>query len=341
LFAVALGGFDRAPSTGALVPLATTMSHEAFAALDQHFTRAKRDARAVPEMARLEAMHRARLARPDGPVDTSQIALDGPHPRVTRRRIVGVPVLDISPAVEELPRKVLIHFHGGAFVVGSPDDTLHQILQLASLARVRIISVDYTLAPFAGWQTITTEAYAIAEAVLKEHGRNLDDLALIGESAGGNLATVTALQLQAIQGKAPAAVILWSPWADLTSAGDSRVTLAQTGELTFTYDGFLKQAAAFYAGSTDLHHPSISPVYAQFSAGFSATLIQVGTRELLLSDAVRLARTIDQSGGAVTLDVYEGMPHVFQRLVGTPESEIAINKSAKFLRQHFGLEPRP
>jgi epsilon-lactone hydrolase len=95
-----------------------------------------------------------------------------------------------------------------------------------------------------------------------------------------------------------------------------------------------KKLIAAYADPAHQRIPYASPIYGNFSKGFPPTLIQVGTKEILLSDSVRLYQALDQAGIPVKLDVYEGMPHVFQgSLVNTPESKIALSKMDNFLKQ--------
>ena len=109
----------------------------------------------------------------------------------------------------------------------------------------------------------------------------------------------------------PAAVVLWSPWSDITETGDAYITLKDTDPTLF-YPDSLSNAAAAYAAPADQTHPYVSPVYADYSLGFPPTLIQVGTKEIFLSNAVRHYQALDQAEQEVKLDLYEGMWHVFQ-----------------------------
>lgn len=104
----------------------------------------------------------------------------------------------------------------------------------------------------------------------------------------------------------------------------------------FISELILKNAGGAYANITDQKNPYVSPVYGNFSKGFPPTLIQVGTKEILLSDSVRLYQSLDQAGVPVKLDVYEGMPHVFQTsLYNTTESTLAISKTNEFLKEYL------
>ena len=136
----------------------------------------------------------------------------------------------------------------------------------------------------------------------------------------------------------PAAVVLWSPWADITDRGDSAITL-KNFEPDHLYDKHLKPSADAYADPKDQKHPYVSPVYGDYSKGFPPTLIQGGTREIFLSHFVRQYRAIDGAGGIAVLDLYDGMPHVFQiraELADAPETKTALKKMAAFLKRHLG-----
>jgi monoterpene epsilon-lactone hydrolase len=126
-----------------------------------------------------------------------------------------------------------------------------------------------------------------------------------------------------------------SPWADITDSEDPAVTLRHA-EPTYLYERHLKPAADSYADPKDQKHPYVSPVYGDFSKGFPPTLIQGGTKEIFLSHFVRLYQAIDQAGGTAKLDLYDGMPHVFQpRLADAPEGKAALRKMAAFLEHHL------
>lgn len=127
----------------------------------------------------------------------------------------------------------------------------------------------------------------------------------------------------------PAAVVLWSPWSDITETGDTYATLREVDFLR--YKEQLGPAAA-YASPADQKHPYVSPVYGDYAKGFPPTLIQGGTREIFLSNFIRQYQAIDAAGGEVKLDLYEGLPHVFQVLLAnTPESRLALRKMNDFL----------
>jgi acetyl esterase/lipase len=207
----------------------------------------------------------------------------------------------------------------------------------ATATGLRVISVDYTVAPAAKWPKVTDEVLAVLDGLRKE-GHKSKDIAIYGESAGGALAAGSVLKMRDRGQGMPAAVVLWSPWADITDSGDSAVTLKQFDPY-YVYEKHLKRAADAYADPKDQKHPYVSPVYGDYSQGFPPTLIQGGTREIFLSHFVRQYRAIDAAGGTASLDLYDGMPHVFQmrpELADAPETRAALKKMATFLKRNLG-----
>jgi acetyl esterase/lipase len=262
-------------------------------------------------------------------------ALKEYEPTLTERNLSGVPVLDIKPRGWTESRKVLVYLHGGAYTMASARSSLMKSALAADATGYRVIAVDYTVAPRAKWPRITDEVVAVVGALVKE-GHGLQDVGLFGDSAGGGMAPGVVLKMRDRNLGMPAAVVLWSPWSDITATGDTYVTLKHA-EPTYLYDTILKPSADAYADPKDQKHPYVSPVYGDYSKGFPPTLIQGGTKEIFLSNFVRQYQALDAAGQTVKLDLYEGMPHVFQgQLPEAPESKLALRKMRAFLRLHLG-----
>jgi acetyl esterase/lipase len=258
-------------------------------------------------------------------------------PAVKKRKLGGVWVLDIKPKGWKDNGKVLVHAHGGAYAMNSARSRLQSSVPAAHVTGLRVISVDYTVAPVGKWQKVTDEMLAAFEGLQKE-GYKLKDIAVFGESAGGGLVAGSVLKMRDRGLGMPAAVVLWSPWSDITNRGDSAITM-KSFDPNHLYDKHLKSAADAYADSKDQKHPYVSPVYGDYSKGFPPTLIQGGTREIFLSHCVRHYRAIDAAGGIAILDLYEGMPHIFQvrpEMADAPETKAALGKMKSFLKQHLG-----
>lgn len=265
------------------------------------------------------------------------------EPSITRRELGGVPVLDIKPKGWQDNGKVLIFTHGGAYALYSASSSLFSSVPVAHDTGTRVISVDYTLAPVARYEQVTDEVISVFQALLAE-GYRSKDIAMYGDSAGGALAAGAVLKMRdqalafGLSGfeAMPAAVVLWSPWSDITPTGDTYVTL-KDAELAYLYDRHLKPAADAYADPQDQKHPYVSPVYGDYTQGFPPTLIQGGTREIFLSNFVRHYQALDCAGQTVKLDLYEGMLHVFQgERPDLPESQLARKKVRDFLQEHLG-----
>ena len=252
---------------------------------------------------------------------------------VERIKLGGVPVLDIKPKGWQQTAKLLVYTHGGAYALFSASSTLVCAVPVAAETGYRILSIDYTLAPQAKFQTITDQVISVFEAIYRKHQPK--DVALYGDSAGGGMAAGTVLKMRDRGLDLPAAVILWSPWSDITEVGDTYQTLREADPV-LNYPLALKNAAGAYAPPEDQKHPYVSPVYGDYSKGFPPTLIQAGTKETFLSNAIRHYQAFDQAGIPVKLDLYEGMWHVFQAFPWwLPESKLARQKVGRFLKQNL------
>jgi epsilon-lactone hydrolase len=257
------------------------------------------------------------------------------QPTIVEQTRGGVPVLDIRPKDWQDDGRVMVYTHGGAYTFNSARSTLSSSVPVAQAAGLRVISVDYTLAPSSQWETTTDEVARVFESLLGD-GYTWDRIALYGDSAGGGLAAGSVLKMRDRGLGIPAALILWSPWADISDAGDTYATLAAADPL-LRYPGQLERSAAAYADPADHRHPYVSAVYADFAPGFPPTLIQAGTKEIFLSNAVRLYRALDLAGIPAVLDMYEGMPHVFQGILPeSTESQQAFARMGRFLDQFLG-----
>jgi epsilon-lactone hydrolase len=266
--------------------------------------------------------------------ELSQPIINSYQPNITETKLGGLQILDIKPKNWKDNGKVLVYTHGGAYTFGSANSTLGSPVLAANATGLRVISVNYTVAPFSKWNQTTDEIVSVIQALEDQQGYPLDDIAMFGDSAGGGLVAGSVLKMRDKGLGMPAAVVLWSPWLDLTGNGDTYFTLKDAYPY-LSYDSFLKNAAGAYADPADQKNPYVSPVYGNFSKGYPPTLIQGGTREIFLSEFVRLYQALDQAGIPVKLDIYEGMPHVHQYLYKTPESKIALSKMNDFLKTYL------
>jgi len=239
--------------------------------------------------------------------------------------IGGIPVIEVTPSKLASTDKIAVYTHGGAYVLNSAKAVIESAMLFGSETGLRVIAVDYTLAPHSKWQETTDQVVRVFKA-LAEQGFTADDIVLYGDSAGGGLAAGATLKMRDLGMEMPAALVLWSPWADISETGDTYVTL-RDAEPFFTYEHVLGPAALAYADAKDHKNPYVSPVYGDFEKGFPPTLIQGGTKEIFVSNFIRLYQALDQAGQTVKLDIYEGMPHVFVPILPkSVESQAAIAK---------------
>jgi monoterpene epsilon-lactone hydrolase len=241
----------------------------------------------------------------------------------------GVPVVTVRPREARAGAAAIAYVHGGGFTGGSAQANILTAAVAAATSGRVVHSIDYTLAPRASWRDILDEVARAWTVIRDRHGA----MGLIGDSAGGCIAAATTLLLRERSEPLPAALVLLSPVVDLASGGDTNRTLAAVDYLERRT---LEPSLRAYADPNDWSNPLVSPVHADFAPGFPPVLTQVGTREILLSDAVRLHRSLKAAGQKSRLEVYEGMPHVFQPLLfDTPEGKAAWAEIAAFWSEHL------
>jgi acetyl esterase/lipase len=244
----------------------------------------------------------------------------------------GVPVLTIE-AGGASTEAVLLWFHGGWYVMGSPRTSAGLSSEVARRTGARVVSVDYRLAPEHPYPAALQDARSAYQALL-DGGTDPRSVVFVGESAGGGLAAATMAGLRADGLPQPACAVLFSPWADLTLSGASMTSKA--GIDPSFVPGKVRVRAADYAGAADLADPSVSPVFADLT-GLPPLLIQAGSHEILLDDSTRLAARAAAADVAVTLDVTPGVPHLFQAFSAVlDEGDAALSRVAAFLRAHAG-----
>ncbi len=253
---------------------------------------------------------------------------------MTDLRLGDVPVVEVKPAQYRDDGTVLIHVHGGGFVQDSAHSALRGNALMAATTGKRVYSVDYTVAPEGRWPLVTDQVVAVYKALLAQ-GHPARSIGVYGDSAGGDIVAASTFKLRDQGVEIPGAMVLMSPATDLGMNGDTFVTLADADPVLNRTDE-LRLALSLYADPADWKNPYASPVYGDFTKPYPPVLIQAGTKERVLSDSVRLYQAIKTAGGEAELDLYEGMPHVFQSyLVGTPEQKAAYAEIKRFWQQHL------
>jgi acetyl esterase/lipase len=246
---------------------------------------------------------------------------------VTAAALGGVPTAEITTGGTE-PRHVVLYFHGGVYVLGDAFQAAGRAAQIGRRTRARVISVDYRLAPEHPYPAAVDDALAAYEALLR-NGTAPSDIAFAGESAGGALAVATLVNARDHGLPLPAAAFAMSPYADLTLSGTTMETKRAADPL-FTPEAFPPRVADYTAGH-DAALGLISPIFADLS-GLPPLIIQAGTHELLLDDAIRLARQAATADVEVTLDITPGVPHVFQAYHAIlDEAAAALDRAGQLL----------
>jgi acetyl esterase/lipase len=249
----------------------------------------------------------------------------------------GVGVLGTRPSVElELDGArstgVILYLHGGSYVVGSAETGAHLAAQLVRRTGTRAVSLDYRLAPEHPFPAAIVDAVAAYRDLL-DRGIPAQQIAVAGDSSGGGLGIAALLSARDAGLPAPAAAVVFSPWVDLSLAGASMTGRALSDPL-FSRER-MQPFAEHYLGAHDPRTELASPVFADLS-GLPPLLIQVGSHEVLLDDAVRLAAGAAQCDVDVTLAVTAGVPHVFQNFAGSlDEADAALDQAGSFLARQL------
>jgi epsilon-lactone hydrolase len=251
---------------------------------------------------------------------------------VTATALGAVPAAEISVDGVE-PRHVVLYFHGGVYALGGAEDPAGLASAIGRRTSAVVMSVDYRLAPEHPYPAAVDDALAAYEALL-DSGTAASDIALSGESAGGGLAVATLVNAREHGLPLPAAAFVMSPYVDLTLSGTSMETKREVDPL-FTRELFEPRVSDYTSGH-DAADGLISPVFADLS-GLPPLMIQAGTHEVLLDDAVRLAHQAATADVDVILDITARVPHVFQSFYPIlDEAATALDRAGQFLSAHLG-----
>ena len=224
--------------------------------------------------------------------------------------------------------RVLMYLHGGGYVFGGLDSHREIAWRLAQASGMRVLLVDYRLAPEHVFPAALEDATACYRWLLSE-GFEPARIAIGGDSAGGGLTVATLVNLKNLGLPQPSGAILLSPWTDLSLSGDS-IETNEAKDAMLSRAALLK-CAQYYLGERERRAPLASPLFADLS-GLPPVLIHVGSTEMLCSDAQRLAEKWESAGGEASIEIWPKMPHVFQVLAARiPEGAQAIVKLGEFL----------
>lgn len=274
------------------------------------------------------------VAQPYTPLALQRLAMDnaalamrsprGLHSEQTR--LGNIPSRRLQPAKARTDRH-LLYLHGGAYILGSSRSHTPLAGQLAHAAGAIAWLIDYRLAPEHPYPAAVDDTVAAYRTLLDQGHSNIT---LAGDSAGGGLALAATLAIRDAGLPMPAALVLLSPWTDLTLSGASMARKHRDDPMLSPL--WLEQAAGFYAGNTPRTAPGISPVFADF-AGFPPIRVHVGSEEVLLDDATFLGERARQSGIDAGVRVFDGLWHVFQAQAGLlAEADESLQELGEFIR---------
>lgn len=263
--------------------------------------------------------------------DAASAIVLGPRGYKTKKQTIAqVPTVHIQPKTTQSGLGIL-YLHGGGYVVGSSKSHTKLAAQIGHAAQTQVWLPEYRLAPEHTNPAAIEDVIAVYKALLAQ-GQNPNKFVIAGDSAGGGLSLSTAIAIRDSDLPLPAALVLLSPWVDLSLSGSTMKThAAQDAMLS---EDWLAWCAKNYCGQKSVTDPICSPLYADLT-GLPPVLIHVGTEEVLLDDAKRLAKQTENYGIPTNLKVYDRVGHVFQFHAGIlNESNDSIERIGQFIDKH-------
>ena len=258
------------------------------------------------------------------------------HVTVQPGTMDGVKVYVVTPDVipPEHSDKLLIHVHGGCYVLFPGESGTGEAIMMAGLGHFKVISVDYRMPPEGYFPAALDDAMTVYKAALKT--TDPKNMAVFGTSAGGALVLEMMLRAKREGLRLPGAIAPGTPMSDVTKSGDTFYTNEMVDNVLVSRNGFCDAGTVVYARGHDLKDPLLSPVYGDMH-GFPPAILTTGTRDLLLSNTVRVHRKLRNAGIDAQLEVYEGQSHAqYQSDDRVPETREAFGEITGFFDRHLG-----
>lgn len=250
-----------------------------------------------------------------------------------QRQLQGVTVYDIVPTPQAATKPgIVFDMHGGGLIMGGGAVGQRMSEMLALRIDWPVCAVDYRMPPDHPYPAALDDCVTVYRSLLNAY--DAKDIVVNGISAGGNLAAALVLRLRDEGLPLPAAAMLLTPEVDLTESGDSFHTNADLDAVLSS----IMHINVLYANGHDLAHPYLSPLFADFSLGFVPTLLTAGTRDLFLSNAVRMHRALRRANVHAELHLIEAASHT--GFGGAPEAQDIDLEMRKFLDAHMGKASR-
>lgn len=254
---------------------------------------------------------------------------------VTDGAMAGVRTFTLTPkAIPASNRdRVLLHLHGGGYVLNPGEAGTLEAVYMAGFGGMNVVSVDYRMPPDFPYPAALDDALTVYRELLKTYPP--EKIGVFGTSTGGGMTLALVLRAKAEGLPLPGAIAPGTPWTDLTKTGDSYFSNDGVDNILVSYEGWLKDAARLYADGHDLRDPLLSPVYGDVK-GFPPTLLTTGTRDLFLSNTVRMHLKLREAGVAADLIVFEGMSHAqYHMAADAPETAFHFTELGRFFDRHL------
>jgi monoterpene epsilon-lactone hydrolase len=230
--------------------------------------------------------------------------------------------------------RVLLHLHGGVRVMNPGESGTREAILMAGFAGYKVISVDYRMPPDFPFPAALDDAVAVYRELIRT--AKPENIGIFGASAGGSLTLTTLLRAKMENLPMPGAIAPGTPTVDLSKTGDTLFTNASVDNALGTQDGFIRATALLYANGRDLKDPLLSPIYGDVR-GFPPAILTSGTRDLYLSNTVRMHRKLRAAGVEAVLQVWEGQSHVQYMIdITAPETKEYHDEVARFFDLHLG-----
>lgn len=254
---------------------------------------------------------------------------------VSEAQYGSVPAFTVTPPdmPEKNQHRMLMHLHGGGYIFRAGEACIGEAILLAQYTQMRVISVDYRMPPDHPFPAAVDDVLTVWREVTQT--TNPPNIGIGGMSAGGGLTLAFIMKLKELNEKMPGAIFGGTVGADLTFGGDSMLTNDYIDSALGGGRDLVSAAARLYAGDYDIRDPLISPVFGDFS-GFPPTILVTGTRDMLLSDTVRVHRKLRTAGVEAELHVFEAISHAeWFLLAGAPECQEVNQEVARFFDWHL------
>ncbi|WP_051295015.1 alpha/beta hydrolase [Maridesulfovibrio bastinii] len=251
--------------------------------------------------------------------------------------MAGVPVFTITPHKKFSDKNdfILLHLHGGGYVLGKGKSGIPEGIMMSGFGGFKVLSVDYRMAPEYPYPAALDDAVTVYKELLKKYSSK--KIGVFGTSTGGGMTLALVLRLKKEKLPLPGAIAPGTPWSDLSCTGDSYYTNEHIDNVLVSYDGWLGEAAKVYADGHNLKDPMLSPVYGNVE-GFPPTLLTSGTRDLFLSNTVRMQKKLLEAGVDVRLIVFEGLSHAqYYLLPDSPETAFHFRQLKLFFIKNLHL----